>query len=328
MHDPFDMAPAWLVPQLFFGVNWDEDERRLKPQRWPESWDGYPVMPMLLPKSHLFLRYCVVQTESGNPFTKRLMLLLGTSSGIDIPSCQAWRVTGAVTGLMALAHLLMLDPRDAAPIPVPPEYMPALELSAPDLLETLGIGHAMGDPVREGLVSLVSIGSRWDELMLLLPALLLDHDLWRGAQYHLASTSVFAFLGDDLRDTLYDGDVVPDSPYRMVDAETAVWLAHKAVESVIGNPPSDKRKLARRLKDLGVSDFPGVWVHEVPLDLATRVARFVDVRDRRTAHGRHHARRAALTYFEIMDYQYFTSSLLLHYAERVLERFGLPTSSS
>jgi hypothetical protein len=85
----YDRSPAWLVPQLFFGVNWDEDGQRMRPQRWPKSWEGYPVMPMLLPRSDLFLRYCIVQGEADNPFSKRLMLLLQASSGVNVERCEA-----------------------------------------------------------------------------------------------------------------------------------------------------------------------------------------------------------------------------------------------
>jgi len=323
MWDLYDRAPAWLVPQLFFGVNWDEHEQRLKPQRYPESWEDYPVMPMLLPKSDLFLRFCIVQGEPDNPFSKRLMLLIQARSGVNVLSCQAWRISGAVMGLLALANMLMVDPRDAEPIPIPPAFLPAHELARPALLEALRLTHAVGDPTWEGLTSLVSVGSRWDQLILLLPALLSDQDLWRGAQYLIASLRVFTFMGDEMLDTLHDGDVVPDSPCAVVDAESAVWLAYKAVESVIGDPPSDHRKLQRRLDSLGLVDFPGVWRHEAPVDLVTRVTCFVTARDRRAAHGRHHAHRKPLTYFEVMDYQYFARLLLVHYAEKTLERLHL-----
>lgn len=324
MWDLYDRAPAWLVPQLFFGVNWDENEQRMRPQRWPESWEDYPVMPMLLSRSELFLRYCIIQGEADNPFSKRLMLLLQASSGVNVERCEAWRISGALMGLVALANMLLVDPRDAEPVPIPAEFMPALELSRPELLKALRLTDAVGDPTWGGLTSLVSVGSRWDQLILLLPALLLDHDLWRGVQYCIGSMSLFTFMGDDLIDTFHDRDVLPDSPYRVVDAESALWLAYKAVESVIGDPPSDPRKLEARLGDLDIADFPGVWRNEASVDLATRVTSFVTARDRRAAHGRHHARRKPLTIFEVMDYQTFARALLTHYAEKTLERHGLP----
>lgn len=324
MYDLYDRAPAWLVPQLFFGVNWDEQEQRLRPQRFPESWEGYPVMPMLLPKSDLFLRFCIVQGEPDNPFSRRLMLLIRASSGVNVLSCQAWHVSAAVMGLMALANMLMVDPRDAEPIPIPADFLPAHELSRPALLEALRLTDAVGDPTWEGLTSLVSVGSRWDQLILLLPALLSDKDLWRGAQYLIASLRVFTFMGDDMLDTLRDQDVVADTPCAMVDAESAVWLAYKAIESVTGDPSSDRRRLQRHLEGLGLMDFPGVWRREAPVDLVTRVTRFVTSRDRQAAHGRHHQRRKPLAYFEVMDYQYFARLLLHHYAEKTLERLQLP----
>jgi hypothetical protein len=327
VEDLYDKAPAWLVPQLYFGVNWDEHDQRLKPQSDSGSWEDYPVMPMLLPDTDLFLRFCVVHAEPKNPFSRRLMLLLRSRSGSGVPSRQAWDVSGAVMGLLALANMLMVDPRDAEPIPIPPSFMPALEVERPALLDNLNLTHAVGNPTWVGITEVASIGSRWDQLMLLLPALTTDRDLWRGAQYLIASLRVFTFMGDDMRDTFRDREALPDSPYVVVDTETAVWLAYKAVESVVGDPPSDRRKLQRRLDELKLMDFPGVWRDEAPFDLVERVTDFVGSRDRRAAHGRHHPRRRPFTYYEVMDYQYLARSLLVHYAEKVLDRLQLARPS-
>jgi|GEM_PF-3294845 len=324
MLDLFDEAPAWVLPQLYFGVNWDECQHRLKPQRWPESWDDYPIMPMLLPESDLFLRFCVVQDDPDNPFSRRLMLLLQAKSHRGVLRCQAWRVSSSLAGLLALANMLIVDPRGAEPVPVPPDLMPAFELSRPQLLQSLSLDEAVAIGVWEALHTVFSVGSGWDRLILFLPSLILDQNLWRGSQYLIGSLRLFTFMGDDMRDTYRDHDSMPDSPYALIDAESAVWLAYKAVESVIGDPSSDAKRLQRHLSALGLSDFPGVWRHEKPFDLVQRVTEFVSARDKRTAHGRHHARRAAFSYFEIMDYQYFASALLVHCAQRVLREHRLP----
>ena len=323
----YDKAPAWLMPQLYFGVNWDEHGQRLQPQSDSGSWGDYPVMPMLLPDTDLFLRFCVVHAEPENPFSRRLMLLLRSRSDDDVLSREAWDVSGAVMGLLALANMLMVDPRDAEPIPIPPSFMPAQEVQRPALLEYLHLEHAVGNPTWVGITQVASVGSRWDQLMLLLPALTTDRNLWQGAQYVIASLRVFTFMGDDMLDTLRDKDALPESPYVVVDTETAVWLAYKAVESILGDPPSDHRKLQRRLDELRLMDFPGVWHGEAPMDLVERVTDFVCSRDRRAAHGRHHPRRKPFTYYEVMDYQYLARSLLVHYAEKVLDRLQLPKPS-
>jgi hypothetical protein len=142
--------------------------------------------------------------------------------------------------------------------------LPALELSRPELLKSLRPTDAVGDPTWSGRTSLVSVGSRWDQLILLLPALLLDHDLWRGAQCCIGSMSLFAFMGDDLIDTLHDRNVLPGSPYRVVDAESALWPPTRQ-----SSPSSETRR-------------------------------------------------------QVMDYQTFARTLLMHYAEKTLERHGLP----
>jgi len=189
---------------------------------------------------------------------------------------------------------------------------------------SLTLANAVGNPRWEGITNVTSIGARPDQFFLLLPALVSDRDLWRGVQYFIASLRVFTFMPLDVVDALRERDAVPNSPYATVDAESAVWLAYKAVESIVGDPSSDRRKLQRHLDILGLMDFPGVWRHEAPVDLATRLSRFVTTRDRQAAHGRHHARRKPLTYFEVIDYQYFARNLLERYAEKTLERLHLP----
>ena len=277
-------------------------------------------MPMLLPGCDLFLRFTLVSSGSGHHASRELRLILLPLHGAPILSCQAWRITGALVSLLALHVPLVADMRDSAPVPVLQEFMPALELSQPLVAESLGLYDDVGGPLWEGLMTGVGLGINWATIMPLLPAMLLDDDLWRGAQYYLGSVSLFAFMGDDMLDTLNERHAVPETPYRMVDAESAVWHAFKAVEAVIGDPSSDERKLRRHLDDLGLTDFPGVWQHEEPVDLVARVSDFVGTRDRRTAHGRHHRHREPLTFYEIMDYQYFASALLRHYVRQVLGR--------
>ncbi len=318
-------APAWLLPQTSFPVNLMQGE--LVPTSWPSSWRGYPPVPMLLPKSSLCLRCALVYERPDYPRGERLMLLLRGLDDELVGNCQAWHVATALTGLLALTHSLLMDPAEAAPVPIAASLMPALEMSQGEILASLNLNELdIDDPVFRGLTNWSWTGAEWSRLLLLLPAFIVDSDLWWGAQYYLASANLFTFLGDDLRDTLADRETRPETPYRQVDGETAVWLAYKAVESVIGDPPAARRRLERLLGERGLSDFEGGWRHEPSVDIASKVSHFVKVRDSRTAHGRHHSRRGpAFTYFEIMDYQYFSSAVVLHCAEKVLARLGLPT---
>lgn len=243
-------------------------------------------------------------------------------------SCQAWKVSAALTGLMSLGHLLMTDPRELEPVPIAPELLPALQMSEPEVETSLNLEHAIMDPVFRGLHEWMEVRADWPEIMRLLPAFLLDDGLWRGAQYFLGSASVFVFVGDEVGHFLRDRGQRPESPYRLVDAETAVWLAFKALEAVIGDPPSREAKLRHHLDELGLLDFPGVWRHEPAIDLVEKIQDFVSTRDSRAAHGRHHSRRRPLTSFETMDFQYLTSAVLLHHARKVLAQHHHTSSSS
>ena len=316
MDDLPDLAPAWLIPQFTFSLRHNDVAAGAE----AAPYSRHPSMPMLLPGCDLFLRFTVVTSGSGTNAPRELRLMLLPVRGASVLGCQAWRVTGALTGLLALHVPLVADMRDSAPVPVPKEFMPAFELPQRQLAESLGLYDDVGGRQWEGLMTGVGLGINWAAVMPMLPALLLDNDLWRGAQYYLGSVSLIAFMGDDVLDTLNERHAVPETPSLMVDAESAVWQAFKAVEAVVGDPSSDERKLRRHLTDLELDDFPGVWRHEKPADLVTRVSDFVAARDAKAAHGRHHSRRGVLTYYEVMDYQYFASALLRHYAWKVLKR--------
>jgi len=253
------------------------------------------------------------------------LLLLGTGGRL-VSECQAWYVTAALTGMLSLDHLSM-DPRETAPVPIPECFMPAYELDGDELLNELGHGDDGPwrlHPYRQCVRSYSATGHDWNELMKYFMAFLIDRDLWHAGQYYLASSSIFAFVGDDVRHTLHERSEVPENPYRAVDAESALWLAYKAAEAIVGDPSGRVKRLRKAIADAGLEDFPGVWRGEDTKDVVEHLVEFVALRDKQAAHGKHHGGRRPLTFFEVMNAQYLSRGLLLHYAESVLQKNGLP----
>lgn len=327
--DPF-IARAWLLPVLGFNVNRDRHDGKLESCEWPSSWRSYPPMPHLLPFGDLYLRFTLTSTglDQGHGWNLRLLLL--RSGERPVLECQAWRVTAALMGMLSLDHLA-LDPRECAPVPIPDALMPAHELNKAALLDALGHngrGLRLSHPYLQTLSSCSMMAYDWLETIKYLSAFLVDDDLWRAGQYYLGSASLFAFVGNDVGRTLHDRELLPENPYRLVDAESAIWLAFKAVEAIIGDPSGREEKLSKAIADAGLYDFPGVWRDEEQADLVDHLLRFVALRDSRVAHGKHHRKRAPVTLFDVMNAQYLSRGLILHYAEEVLRRRGLPTPNN
>lgn len=327
-YDPA-FAKAWLVPCVGFNVNWRMPAGTAEPCEWPATWRSYPRMPFPLPMGGLYLRFVIMSREPDNPYSRHLRLLLLRRGEGQVSECQAWRVTTALTGMLSLDHMMM-DPRQSAPVPIPEHLMPAYELEEDALLDALGHGDngpSLMHPYRSAVQSYAMTGHDWGELIKYLPAFVLDRDLWQAAQYYLASASLFAFVGDDVRWTLHERGELPDTVYRMVDAETAVWLAFKAVEAIIGDPSGSPKKLVQEIETRGLGDFPGVWKDEEPAEVVERILGLEEKRDKQAAHGKQHLRRRPLTYFDVMDAQYLARGLIIHYAEQVLQRECLPVPS-
>jgi hypothetical protein len=140
-----------------------------------------------------------------------------------------------------------------------------------------------------------------------------DPRLLRGAMYFAASIGVLCFLGDDVTGILGERDQGPSTILAQTDAETAIWLAYKAVEAIIGHLPSNRAKLEKRLAEEGFSDFKAGWRSEPAIVLAEKLVTFAWDRDKRAGHGSmNQHRRRAITYFQVMDYQCLVAALLEH----------------
>ncbi|MBN1320395.1 MAG: hypothetical protein JXA87_06070 [Thermoleophilia bacterium] len=238
--------------------------------------------------------------------------------------CQAERVANAVLAIMATTQSTMMDPREFVPVPIPPTLWPVHTLQVSELLASLGIdfesrshySYAQFHPACASLTDRSILpGIDWPEATKALVRFFNDPGLLRGAMYFAASIGVFCFLGDDMIEASGDREKAPLTLLSQVDAETAIWLAYKAVEAILGQLPSDQRKLEHRLILEGFGDFEPGPRGQSAIVLAQELMTFTWDRDKRVAHGSMNPHRGQpITYFEVMDYQYLVSALIRHRA--------------
>jgi hypothetical protein len=131
---------------------------------------------------------------------------------------------------------------------------------------------------------------------------------------HFYSESIehFHFAGDDIQTTLADPCRAPNDQVAAVKAEAAVWNAFKAVEAIIGDPPSDERRFRGKLTQAGIDPDEEVgylrWGHQGDPSgqrepVSARIRAMSRCRDRRAAHGSRTSPDRGITFYEIMDFQ-------------------------
>jgi hypothetical protein len=138
----------------------------------------------------------------------------------------------------------------------------------------------------------------------LLPVVIRD-PFFDAAHYYAASLRGFTLMGD--AEAIAEDPSVPASRKNAVEVETAVQDAFKAVEALIGDPPADDSRLARKLANIGVEPDRMIgfdrFGHSAHSETVIRKIRKMNLaRDKRVAHGATPKPRA-VTYYELMDFQ-------------------------
>jgi hypothetical protein len=308
-------APAFLIPHVAFQPYM---ELPVFPCQGESDWRQYPAVPILFPGTGLQMRLVRLVDERS---TCRRDFLSFVVQGTDswVTACQAERVSNAVLAVLATAQHTFVDPREYAPVPVPESMWPAHTLDVNALLETLVL-QLPEDPyfnelhrAKRSILERSQNGLDWVQATDAIVRFFEHGSLLRAAMYFAASIGVYCFLGDDVSRARGDRDEAPDTLLKQADAETAIWLAYKAVESVLGHLPADPRKLEQRLVLEGFSDFEAGWRGEPAIVLAEKLVSFTWDRDKRVGHGSMNPhRRQPITYFEVMDYQYLACALIEH----------------
>ncbi len=308
------MAPAFVIPHIAFQSYMDFPSM----MDLPEQWRQYPAVPLIFPDTTLHLRAVRVVDPSLSPRLDYLALAV-QGKGSWVTRCQADRVANSVVAVMAAVQSTMVDPRQYISVPIPPTLWPAHTLDVRELVASLGLVWGATTLFDRSRPAWLSLTERTQLPALDWPAATVrffsDPGLLRGGMYLAASIGVFCFLGDEMTMANADRDDAPATLLSQVDAETAIWLAYKAVEAIIGHMPSGRRELERKLLAEGFADFEAGWRGEPAIALAEKLITFTWDRDKRVGHGSmSRYRKQPITYFEVMDYQYLVSALIQHRA--------------
>jgi hypothetical protein len=170
------------------------------------------------------------------------------------------------------------------------------------------INHCPGLEIRLGYYSIVPetvVETAWK----MLPAVLKD-PYFEALHFYQASVRDFCFVGDSISRVIYGDISQPVSRSELARAEDAVLNAFKAIEAIVGDPPSDDRKFCRKLRDAGISpeELAGYVARGPDRGVNRRepiwrkIRRMSEYRDKKAAHGSTKSDRR-ITYFDLMDFQ-------------------------
>lgn len=135
-----------------------------------------------------------------------------------------------------------------------------------------------------------------------------DPALFAATRFLNRSHDSFIVYPGQIREVASDVDAVPRTASGQTDFEDALHNAFKAVEAVIGDPPSDDRKFFDKLKDIGVDPQEKVgFTEKVPI--STVIRRMNEAWDKRSAHGS--TRQRTIRAAELLEFQACAKAIIL-----------------
>ncbi len=110
-----------------------------------------------------------------------------------------------------------------------------------------------------------------------------NNNLFEATRYIKRSYESFYVMPGQRREVI-DDDSTPISGSDKTRYEDALQNAFKAIEAIIGDPPSNNRKFFRKLKEIGLNPFEEVgYTEKKPLHEDIREINYM--RDKKSAHG-------------------------------------------
>lgn len=141
--------------------------------------------------------------------------------------------------------------------------------------------------------------------------------LYRAVQFLRASTADFTFLGDSVGEVLAEPDARPDSHADRTRLENSFHNAFKVIEALIGEPNRDENRRRRQLALIGVDPEQEIGLPGSEARNVERVQTLQNMRDRKSAHGRSSDKERILTYFDLMDAQFYANFLVMSALEHL-----------
>lgn len=148
--------------------------------------------------------------------------------------------------------------------------------------------------------------------------LMMEEDLSKAMKYLRASYREFYVFPGVVTEILAKPEDYPISTYDQSLLEDAMINAFKAIEALIGDPPRNDIKFFKKLISIGVNpnyefSYPiKKSIHEI-------IREMNKVRDKRAAHGSIRNQKA-ITFYELMDYQFCSRLIILKDIKKRLGR--------
>jgi len=155
------------------------------------------------------------------------------------------------------------------------------------------------------------------------PAILESNPLTDATNFYRESIIRVWVADDDVFEVMCDDCDVPTSQAERARLETAYHNAFKAIESIIGEPSKDKRKVRNKLYGIGVNpnEKIGRELYGMKPRKETLFKKLKDMhetRDKQAAHAKTNAQRI-IGYCELKDKQALARHILLSYIEYILQ---------
>ena len=116
------------------------------------------------------------------------------------------------------------------------------------------------------------------------PVLNSREEVFRSARYLTESQADFFVFPGQYSQVLHEDEAVPRSGSEQSSVERALLAAFKSIEALIGDPPSDDRKLRGKIRNIGINpDEPFGYPDQLPMYEFVR--QFEQARNRKSAHG-------------------------------------------
>jgi hypothetical protein len=149
---------------------------------------------------------------------------------------------------------------------------------------------------------------------------------FEGLQYLLTSREIFELSPHGEMNAVSDPSWVPPTFAVRAKLEAAAVCAYKGVESIMGDPPKDNRKLMAILSSLGLNatELVGFARSERGRRPVIDVVRELNMlRDRRAAHACIPS-PMQLSYSDVVEFQHFASTVLGHVVAMRAEKYPAP----
>jgi hypothetical protein len=147
-----------------------------------------------------------------------------------------------------------------------------------------------------------------DEVWRRLPTIISNDHLSTAVRFLRTSKENFNVYPGQIRDIVADPSLSAEIPSEETNLETALLSAFKALEAIIGDPPKDKRKLARKLRAVGLDPYEGVGYSDT-IPLIDMIREFARARDTKAAHGSTAA--SSIRILELLEFQSCAEYVLL-----------------